>query len=92
MTKQNGIGPSVEAMQKPDSPLRRFGVATRALATAFPVAACGVTRRQQCGARRGRPAQRARGRSSAPPQPRRTGERFLDLSAAAVREQDAKTP
>ncbi|MFJ4791208.1 hypothetical protein, partial [Streptomyces sp. NPDC088794] len=43
-------------------------------------------------ARRGRPAQRARGRSSAPPQPLRTGERFLDLSAAAVREQDAKTP
>lgn len=42
--------------------------------------------------RRDRPAQRARGRSSAPPQPLRTGERFLDLSAAAVREQDAKTP
>lgn len=42
--------------------------------------------------RRGRPAQRARGRSSAPPQPLRTGERFLALSAAVVREQDAKTP
>lgn len=70
----------------------RFEAATRALATAFPVAACGVTRGQQCGVRRGRPAQRARGRSSAPPQPLRTGERFLDLSAAAVREQDAKTP
>jgi hypothetical protein len=27
----------------------RFEAATRALATAFPVAACGVTRRQQCG-------------------------------------------
>lgn len=42
-------------------------------------------------ARRGRPAQRARGRSSAPPQPLRTGE-LLDLSSAVVREQDAKTP
>jgi hypothetical protein len=90
MTKQNGIGPSVGAMPELDSPLRRFGVATRALATAFPVAACGVTRRQQCGPAAA--AQRARGRSSAPPQPLRTGERFLDLRAAAVCEQDAKTP
>ncbi|MFC8669639.1 hypothetical protein [Streptomyces sp. NPDC057199] len=40
-----------------------------------------------------RPARTARTRAVVvPPQPLRTGERFLDLSAAAVREQDAKTP
>lgn len=38
-----------------------FGSATMALAT-FPCRRLRVARRQQCGARRGRPAQRARGR------------------------------
>jgi hypothetical protein len=51
----------------------RFGAATRALATAFAVAAPRAARRQQCGARRDRPAQRARERvvSSTPAAARR---------------------
>jgi len=39
-------------------------------------------RGQPCGARRGRLAQRARGGSSAPPQPLRAGERFVELKMA----------
>ncbi|MEU7742890.1 monooxygenase [Nonomuraea sp. NPDC049158] len=69
-------------MTKPDSPLRRFGVATMALATAFAVAACGSgADNSAVPAAAGSHSAHAGG-SSAPPQPLRAGERFVDLKMA----------
>ncbi|MFI7148983.1 monooxygenase [Nonomuraea sp. NPDC050022] len=69
-------------MTKPDSPLRRFGAATMALATAFAVAACGSgADNSAVPAAAGSHSAHAGG-SSAPPQPLRTGERFVDLKMA----------
>ncbi|MEU0531593.1 hypothetical protein [Amycolatopsis tolypomycina] len=69
-------------MTKPDSPLRTFAAATTVLATAFAVVACGAKADNSAapaapgshGAHADRP--------SAPPQPLRAGERFVDLKMA----------
>ncbi|MGN9789336.1 monooxygenase [Nonomuraea sp. ZG12] len=72
-------------MTKPESPLRRFGVATMALATAFAVVACGSNADNSAApaAARSHSAHSAHaGGSSAPPQPLRAGERFVNLKMA----------
>ncbi len=73
----------------------RFGVGAMALVTAFPVAARGSHADNSAGPGAAGPRSAHAGGSSAPPQPPRTGERFLavpPVGAAAVRKQDAKPP
>jgi hypothetical protein len=73
----------------------RFGVGTMALVTVFPVAARGSHADNSAGPGPAGPYSAHAGGSSAPPRPPRAGERFLavpPVGAAAVREQDAKTP
>ncbi|WP_275002402.1 hypothetical protein [Promicromonospora iranensis] len=71
-------------MTRPESPLlRRFGAAAMALATVFAVAACGPSADNAADnpaapAASGSHSAHA-GASSAPPQPLRDGERFVDL-------------
>jgi hypothetical protein len=73
-------------MTKPESPPWKFGAATMALATAFAVvAACGSHADNRpapatAGAHNAHSAHT--GGSSAPPQPLRAGERFVDLKTA----------
>ncbi|WP_199753139.1 monooxygenase [Actinoplanes sp. ATCC 53533] len=69
-------------MTKPDSPLRRFGVATMALATAFVVVACGSDADNNAAPAAAGSHSAHAGGSSAPPQPLRAGERFVDLKMA----------
>jgi hypothetical protein len=75
--------PSVQAMTKPDGPLWKFGAATMALATAFAVvAACGSDADNSAAPAAAGSHSAHAGGSSAPPQPLRAGERFLDLKLA----------
>ncbi|MFD1547983.1 monooxygenase [Nonomuraea guangzhouensis] len=74
-------------MTKPESPLRRFGAATMALATAFAVAACGSYADTSAAPAAAGSHSAHAGGSSAPPQPLRAGERFVNLKMA-----DAYTP
>ncbi|MBE1601987.1 hypothetical protein [Streptomyces stelliscabiei] len=60
----------------------RLGAATRALATAFPVAARGSHADNSAGPATAGPHSAHAGGSSAPPRPLRAGERFLDLRKA----------
>lgn len=66
-------------MTKPESPLRRFGAAAIALAAVFAVAACGPAADNGAAPTTASPHGAHAGASSAPPQPLRAGERFLDL-------------
>ncbi|HWO69042.1 MAG TPA: hypothetical protein VNO31_54330 [Umezawaea sp.] len=69
-------------MTKPDSPLRRVGAATMALATAFAVVACGSDAKNSAAPAAAGSHSAHAGESSAPPQPLRAGERFVDLKMA----------
>jgi hypothetical protein len=70
-------------MTKPESPLRRFGAAAVALATVLVVAACGPAADNAADDGAAPTAAESHGAhtgaSSAPPQPLRAGERFLEL-------------
>ncbi|WP_328442123.1 hypothetical protein OG828_46495 [Streptomyces sp. NBC_00457] len=69
-------------MTRPGSPLRRFGAATMALATAFAVAACGSDADNSAAPAAPSSHSAHAGGSSAPPQPLRAGERFVDRKMA----------
>jgi hypothetical protein len=69
-------------MTKPGSPLRRFGAAAIALATVFAVAACGPAADNSAAPAASGSHSAHAGGSSAPPQPLRAGERFVDLKMA----------
>ncbi|MFE5563990.1 hypothetical protein ACFQ68_03280 [Amycolatopsis japonica] len=69
-------------MTKSDSPLWRFGAVTMALATAFAVAACGSGAGKSAAPAAADSHSAHAGRPSAPPQPLRAGERFVDLKMA----------
>ena len=70
-------------MKKPESPLRRLGAATIALATAFAVlTACGSDADKSAAPPAAGSHNAHAGGSSAPPQPLRAGERFVDLKMA----------
>jgi hypothetical protein len=71
--KRDGIGPSVQAMTKPDSPLRRLGAAAMALATAFAVVACGSGAGNSAAPAAAGSHSAHAGGASAPPQPRGVG-------------------
>ncbi|MFI5839267.1 monooxygenase [Catenuloplanes sp. NPDC051500] len=69
-------------MTKPDSPLRRIGAGAMALAAFTVVAACGSNADTGAPPAAPGPHSAHTGVSSAPPQPLRAGERFLDLRMA----------
>ncbi|WP_086840319.1 monooxygenase [Amycolatopsis kentuckyensis] len=69
-------------MTKPDSPLWKFGAAATALATAFAVVACGSGTGNSAAPTVAGPHSAHAGGASAPPQPLRAGERFVDLKMA----------
>ncbi|MET8150167.1 monooxygenase [Actinoplanes sp. NPDC049668] len=70
-------------MTKPDGPLWKFGAGTMALVTAFAVvAACGSDADDSAAPAASGPHSAHAGGSSAPPQPLRAGERFVDLRMA----------
>ncbi|MFC4069931.1 monooxygenase [Actinoplanes subglobosus] len=69
-------------MTKPDNPLRTFGAAATALVTALAVAACGSDADKNAAPAPAGPHSAHAGGSSAPPQPLRAGERFVDLRMA----------
>ncbi|MBP2320432.1 hypothetical protein JOF56_000817 [Kibdelosporangium banguiense] len=69
-------------MTKLDSPLRRFGAAAMVLATAFAVVACGSNAGNSAAPAAAGSHNSHAGGPSAPPQPLRAGERFVDLKMA----------
>ncbi|MDR7381772.1 hypothetical protein [Promicromonospora iranensis] len=66
-------------MTQPESPLRKFGAAAMALAAVLAVAACGSAADNGAAPTAAGPHSAHAGASSAPPQPLRDGERFLEL-------------
>ncbi|WP_433302156.1 monooxygenase [Actinoplanes sp. CA-030573] len=71
-------------MTKPEGPLWKFGAGAMTLVTAFAVAACGSDADNRAAPTAAGPHGAHAGGSSAPPQPLRAGERFVNLRMAAA--------